>query len=145
MDTLDITRMIQLHTKWFRIQSMESYPEIYTNKKYVANVNFGSFPRDQIKENEISSLNTTQVASFSVSRKQILNQLESKDDEEQDSLTESYEEKAKTNFVSGQNENTYVSISDSMYQSLSMNNKSKKLPCPILVCNLLASHADTFR
>ena len=74
-----------------------------------------------------------------------MNQLESKDDEEQDSLTESYEEKAKTNFVSGQNENTYVSISDSMYQSLSMNNKSKKLPCPILVCNLLASHADTFR
>ena len=123
---------------------MESYPEIlYANKKYVANVDFGSFTRDKIKE-EKSSVNASQVPSFSVSRKQILNQIESKDKDE-DSLTESYEEKSRTNFVNGPLENTYVSISDSMYQSLSVNNKSKKLPCPILVCNLLASHADTFR
>ena len=47
----------------------------------------------------------------------------------------------------GGNENTYVSISDSMYQSLGQEAgaKHEKFPCPVLVCNLLASHADTFR
>ena len=125
---------------------MDSYPEIlYANKKYVANVDFGSFSRDKIKEDEKSSVSLNEVASFSVSRKQILNQIESKDKDE-DSSSESYQEQSRTNLVNGQNnENTYVSISDSMYQSLSLNNKYKKLPCPILVCNLLASHADTFR
>ena len=52
-------------------------------------------------------------------------------------------------------ENAYVSITDSMYQSLQNmnkpldgnNNNNKDVPnvCPILVANILATHAETYR
>ena len=52
-------------------------------------------------------------------------------------------------------ENAYVSISDSLYQSLQNNNKplddnnnntkEVKNVCPVLVANILATHAETFR
>ena len=57
--------------------------------------------------------------------------------------------------ISYQAENAYISITDSMYQSLQntknvsfkddSNNDAGKRLCPVLSANLLASHAETYR
>ena len=104
------------------------------NNKFISNITFTENQSDP--NQEIKQQNKARV----ISRQQIVNNLKS----EKSEFIRSVEDTFKT--TSGTHENTYVSITDSIYQSLDKSYlKRGKLPCPILVCNLLASHADTFR
>ena len=84
----------------------------------------------EVSDCEQSTLSLTPTTC--ISRKKIVNHLKS----------DKFE--FRVNDTNVNHENTYVSISDTIYQSLGKDDV-KKLPCPVLVCNLLASHADTFR
>ena len=110
--------------------------DMFLNKTFVSRVNFQ--PPAQLGAGEAPS----DAGSYTrVSRRQLVDHIKSDQfDSRQSPGTE-------RGGGGGGNENTYVSISDSMYQSVGheAGAKHEKFPCPVLVCNLLASHADTFR
>ena len=115
----------------------ELKPKLYLNNKFISNV---SFTDNMIEKSDPEQTIFSPNQGTFISRQQIVNHLKSDKFEFRSSLNDN----CKTSNVN--HENTYVSISDSIYQSLEKNDLKKgKLPCPILVCNLLASHADTFR
>ena len=112
-------------------------PKIFLNNKYISHLNFAD-SSGETSDPDISI--TSQNLATCISRRQIVNHLKSDKFEFKSHLQDNFQ----TPLVN--HENTYVSMSDSLYQSLEKKElKKQKLPCPILVCNLLASHADTFR
>ena len=107
----------------------EYRPKSFLNNKFVSNICFNN-QMIEVSDCEQSTLSLTPTTC--ISRKKIVNHLKS----------DKFE--FRVNDTNVNHENTYVSISDTIYQSLGKDDV-KKLPCPVLVCNLLASHADTFR
>ena len=104
-------------------------PKLFLNKQYISNIHFTD---PMIKESDLEQSISSSNQAPCISRQKIVNHLKSDKFEFRKTVLD--------------HENTYVSISDSIYQSLDKNNlKKEKLPCAVLVCNLLASHADTFR
>ena len=111
--------------------------KLYLNNKFISNV---SFTDNMIEKSDPEQTIFSPNQGTFISRQQIVNHLKSDKFEFRSSLKDN----CQTSNVN--HENTYVSISDSIYQSLEkIDSKKGKLPCPVLVCNLLASHADTFR
>ena len=112
----------------------EIEPKLFLNNKYISNIQFTDL---MIKESDFEQSISSSHQAPCISRQKIVNHLKSDKFEFRRTVLDN----ANIN-----HENTYVSISDSIYQSLDKNNlKKERLPCPVLVCNLLASHADTFR
>ena len=110
----------------------ELKPKLYLNNKFISNV---SFTENMIEKSDPEQTIFSPNQGTFISRQQIVNHLKS----------DKFEFRKTMQDTSNVNhENTYVSISDSIYQSLDKYD-AKKHPCPVLVCNLLASHADTFR
>ena len=115
----------------------ELEPKLYLNNKFISNV---SFTDNMIEKSDPEQTIFSPNQGTFISRQQIVNHLRSDKFEFRRSLKDNCQS---TNV---NHENTYVSISESIYQSLDkIDLKKGILPCPLLVCNLLASHADTFR
>ena len=112
--------------------------DMFLNKTFVSRVNFQPPPQPGAGEAPSDRAESEAGSYTRVSRRQLVDRIKS---DQFDSRQSPSQERG------GGNENTYVSISDSMYQSLGPEARAKheKFPCPVLVCNLLASHADTFR
>ena len=113
----------------------EYRPTSFLNHKFVSNIYFNN-QMIEVSDPEQSTLTLTPATC--ISRQKIVNHLKS-DKFEFRGTFQQVQDNPNIN-----HENTYVSISDTIYQSLGKDDV-KKLPCPVLVCNLLASHADTFR
>ena len=110
----------------------EYRPKSFLNNKFISNISFND---QMIEKSDPEQSPLTLTPGTCISRQKIVNHLKS----------DKFEFRKTMQDTSNVNhENTYVSISDSIYQSLDKYD-AKKHPCPVLVCNLLASHADTFR
>ena len=109
----------------------EYRPMSFLNNKFISCISFND---QMIEKRDPKQSTRTLNPATCISRQQIVNHLKS----------DKFEFRTAQDTKNVNHENTYVSISDSIYQSLDKTDV-KKFPCPVLVCNLLASHADTFR